>query len=69
MALQPSQALIYGGKNTTASTSWEKGDSERRIHPVYEVISSLKELSSTGSGDPGKWWSDHPWKYLKDVSM
>ncbi|KAK4815131.1 hypothetical protein QYF61_017572 [Mycteria americana] len=30
-------------------------------------ISSLKGLSSIGTGCPGKWWSPHPWRYLKDV--
>ncbi|GAB0181302.1 mitochondrial enolase superfamily member 1 [Grus japonensis] len=30
-------------------------------------ISSLKVLSSIGTGCPGKWLSHHPWKYLKDV--
>ncbi|KAK4815871.1 hypothetical protein QYF61_009922 [Mycteria americana] len=29
----------------------------------------LKELSSIGTGCPGKWLSHHPWKYLKDVWM
>ena len=28
-------------------------------------ISSLKGLSSAGTGFPGKWWSHHPWRYLK----
>jgi len=30
-------------------------------------ISSLKGLSSTGTGCPGKWLRHHPWRYLKDV--
>jgi len=30
-------------------------------------ISSLKGLSSSGTGCPGQWWSHHPWRYLKDV--
>jgi len=30
-------------------------------------IYSLKGLSSTGTGCPGKWWSHHPWRYLKDL--
>jgi len=30
-------------------------------------ISSLKGLSSIGTGCPGKWWSHHPWRYLKDL--
>lgn len=29
-------------------------------------ISSLKGLSSTGTGCPGKWLSHHPSRYLKD---
>ena len=29
--------------------------------------SSLKGLSSTGTGCPGKWWSCHPRRYLKDL--
>jgi len=28
-------------------------------------ISSLKGLSSIGTGCPGKWLSHHPWRYLK----
>ncbi|KAK4830328.1 hypothetical protein QYF61_010092 [Mycteria americana] len=32
-------------------------------------FSSLKGLSSIGTGCPGKWLSRHPWKYLKDVWM
>ena len=30
-------------------------------------ISSLEGLSSTGTGCPERWWSHHPWRYLKDV--
>ncbi|KAK4825476.1 hypothetical protein QYF61_027631 [Mycteria americana] len=29
--------------------------------------SSLKGLSSIGTGCPGKWLSHHPWRYLKDL--
>ncbi|KAK4818318.1 LOW QUALITY PROTEIN: hypothetical protein QYF61_010780, partial [Mycteria americana] len=32
-------------------------------------FTSLKGLSSTGTGCPGKWLSHHPWRYLKDVWM
>ncbi|KAK4818411.1 hypothetical protein QYF61_012332 [Mycteria americana] len=32
-------------------------------------FSSLKGLSSIGTGCPGKWLSRHPWRYLKDVWM
>lgn len=34
---------------------------------VIGKISSPKELSSTGTGCPGKSLSHHPWRYLKDV--
>jgi len=30
-------------------------------------ISSLRGLSSTGTGFPGKWLSHHLWRCLKDV--
>jgi len=30
-------------------------------------ISSQKGLSSTEAGCPGRWWSHHPWTYLKDM--
>jgi len=29
--------------------------------------SSPEELSSTGRGCPGRWWSHHPCRYLKAV--
>ena len=32
-------------------------------------ISSLKGLSSAGTGCAGKWLSHHPWRYLKDVHV
>ncbi|KAK4815771.1 hypothetical protein QYF61_007189 [Mycteria americana] len=32
-------------------------------------FSSLKGLSSIGTGCPGKWLSRHPWRYLKDIRM
>ncbi|KAK4817661.1 hypothetical protein QYF61_023940 [Mycteria americana] len=28
-----------------------------------------KGLSSIGTGCPGKWWSHHPWGYLRDVDV
>jgi len=40
---------------------------------ILGKISSLKGLSSIGTGCPGKWWNHHPWwchhpwRYLKDV--
>jgi len=34
---------------------------------ILGTISSLKGLSSTGTGCPGKWLSHPPWRYLKDV--
>ena len=38
-----------------------------RFRWILGKISSLKGLSSTGTGCPGKWLSHHPWRYLKDV--
>jgi len=32
---------------------------------IVGKISSLKGLSSSGIGWPGKWLSHHPWRYLK----
>ena len=29
--------------------------------------SLLKEWSGIGTGCPERWWSQHPWRYLKDV--
>ncbi|PKU38670.1 hypothetical protein llap_11024 [Limosa lapponica baueri] len=34
---------------------------------ILGKISSLKELSSIGMGCPGKWLSQHPWRYLKEM--
>jgi len=34
---------------------------------ILGKISSPKGLSSVGTGCPGKWWSHHPWGYLKDI--
>ncbi|GAB0206787.1 hypothetical protein GRJ2_003397700 [Grus japonensis] len=34
---------------------------------IRKKISSLKGLSSIGTGCPGKQLSHHPWRYLKDV--
>ena len=36
---------------------------------ILRKMSSLKGLSSTGTGCPGKWLSHHPWRYLKDVQL
>ena len=33
---------------------------------VLGKTSSLKGLSSSGTGCPGRWWSLHPWRYLKE---
>jgi len=33
---------------------------------ILGKISSLKALSNTETGCPGKWWSHHTWRYLKD---
>jgi len=30
-------------------------------------ISFLKEWTGTGTGCPGRWWSRHPWRCLKNV--
>ncbi|KAK4825890.1 hypothetical protein QYF61_003246 [Mycteria americana] len=34
---------------------------------ILGKMSSLKGLSSIGTGCPGKWLSHHPWRYLKDM--
>ncbi|KAK4808483.1 hypothetical protein QYF61_005800, partial [Mycteria americana] len=36
---------------------------------ILGKISSPKVLSIIGTGCPGKWLSDQPWKYLKDIWM
>ncbi|KAK4819169.1 hypothetical protein QYF61_025984 [Mycteria americana] len=36
-----------------------------RFRRILGKISSLKGLSSIGTGCPGKWLSHHPWRYLK----
>lgn len=38
-----------------------------RLDWMLLKISSLKELSSPGTGCWKQWWSHHPWMYLKDV--
>ncbi|KAM9588566.1 uncharacterized protein ACIBXB_007424 [Morphnus guianensis] len=40
---------------------------ELRFRLDIRKNSSPKALSSIGPGCPGKWWSHHPWRYLKDV--
>jgi len=35
----------------------------------FDTGTTLKGLGSTGTGGPEKWWSHHPWRYLKDVYM
>jgi len=35
----------------------------------WEKISSLKGLSSTETGFPGRWLSHHPWRCLKNGWM
>ncbi|KAK4815733.1 hypothetical protein QYF61_006771 [Mycteria americana] len=39
----------------------------RGLDWISGKISLLKGWSSVGIGFPGKWWSHHPWRYLKDV--
>ncbi|KAK4817957.1 hypothetical protein QYF61_003477 [Mycteria americana] len=34
---------------------------------IKKNLTSLKGLSSIGTGCPGKWLSHHPWRYLKDL--
>jgi len=34
---------------------------------ILGKISLLKEWSGIGIGCPGRWWSHHPWRYLKNV--
>jgi len=38
-----------------------------RLGWILGKISSLKGLSSSEAGCPWKWWSHHPWRYLKDT--
>jgi len=38
-----------------------------RFRSDIRKISVLKTLSSIGTGYPGRWWSHHPWRYLKDM--
>ncbi|KAK4817088.1 hypothetical protein QYF61_027919 [Mycteria americana] len=52
------------GQEETASSYTREG-----LDWMLGKISSLKGLSSIGTGFPGKWLSHHPWRYLKDVSM
>jgi len=37
------------------------------LYWILGKISSLKEWLSIGTGCPVKWWSHHPWRYLKDM--
>ena len=43
------------------------GCAREGLYWILGKISSPKGLSITGTGCPGKRWSHHPWKYLKDV--
>jgi len=41
----------------------------RGLDWVSGKISLSKQLSSIGTGCPGKWWSHHPWRHFRRVDV
>lgn len=61
LLLQPKQDSIPGWEEMASGCSmWS-------LDWILGIISSLKRLSSIGTGYPAKRWSPWPWRYLKDV--
>ena len=60
--LQGLEAVIAIGREETASRCIRAGS-----HWILGKISSLEEQSGIRTGCPGRWWSHHLWRCLKNV--
>ena len=57
-----SQVISNRTRETMASSCTRGG-----LDQILGKIASQKEWSGIGTGCPGKWWSPHPWRFLKNV--